>query len=99
VTDVVKRNMEHWMRNPNFEIIRKGHLDLAIIARISSKRMQNQDVDNLAKVVLDALKEKKGDPRFLFHDDSQIVKLLVWKIERQEQPGVLFANLKLMGPR
>lgn len=49
--------------------------------------------------MLDALKEKKGDPRFLFHDDSQIVRLLVWKIERQEQPGVLFANLKLMGPR
>ena len=34
-----------------------------------------------------ALKEKAGDPCFLFRDDSQIARLLVWKIEREEQPG------------
>lgn len=87
LTDVIRINLENWMRNPVFGTIRDQPLDLAIVARISPKRMHNQDIDNLAKIVLDALKKKSGDPLFLFHDDSQIVRLLVWKIERQEQPG------------
>ena len=39
-----------------------------------------------AKVICDALKKRKGDNRFLFDDDSQIVRLLVWKILRKEDP-------------
>jgi Holliday junction resolvase RusA-like endonuclease len=87
VTDVIRNNLESWMKNPYFETIRDQPLDLAIVARIIPKRMRSQDIDNLAKVVLDALKKKEGDPRFLFHDDSQIVRLIVWKIKRQEQEG------------
>lgn len=87
VVEVIKTNLGNWMQNPGFKDIRRKLLDLAIVARISSTRMKSQDIDNLAKIVLDALKETDGDPRFLFRDDSQIVRMLVWKIERREQPG------------
>lgn len=87
VMDVIKTNLGNWMQNPSFKDIRGKLLDLAIVARISARRMKSQDIDNLAKIVLDALKEKEGDPCFLFRDDSQIARLLVWKIEREEQPG------------
>ena len=33
------------------------------------------------------VKEAKGDSRFLSHDDSQIVRLLVYKIQREERTG------------
>lgn len=87
VIDVIKTNLGNWMQNPSFKDIRGKLLDLAIVARISARRMKSQDIDNLAKIVLDALKEKEGDPCFLFRDDAQIARLLVWKIEREEQPG------------
>lgn len=87
VMDVIKTNLGNWMQNPSFKDIRGELLDLVIVARVSARRMKSQDIDNLAKIVLDALKEKAGDPCFLFRDDSQIARLLVWKIEREEQPG------------
>ena len=86
IIKTIKRNIESWMRNPNFNNIRDKPLDLAIVARISAERMKSQDVDNIAKVILDALKEKEDDSRFLFHNDSQIARLLVWKIPRKEYP-------------
>lgn len=87
ITDKIKTNLASWMQNPNFKDIRSEFLDLAIVARITPRRMRGQDVDNIAEVVLDALKEKEGDSRFLFHDDFQIARLLIWKIQREEQPG------------
>jgi len=72
------------MKNPTFDAIRSSSLDLAIVARVSPNRMKNQDIDNIAKVVIDALNKSEGDPRFLFYDDNQIVRLLVWKIQEQE---------------
>lgn len=80
----IRRNIGSWMNNPGFESVRSLSLDLAIIARISQNRMKNQDVDNIAKVVMDALKKSEGDPRFLFYDDCQIIRLLVWKLEEVE---------------
>lgn len=76
------------MMNKNFDRFRHESLDLAIVAKVDKQRMKRQDVDNIAKVVLDALrKNKEVDSKedvFLFYDDSQIARLLVWKIPREE---------------
>jgi len=86
ITDVVKTNLWSWMQNPNFKDIRGEALDLAIVASVNPSRMKTQDIDNIAKVVLDALKKRAGDSSFLFYDDYQIVRLLIWKIQSEKRP-------------
>jgi Holliday junction resolvase RusA-like endonuclease len=86
ITDKVKTNLWSWMQNPNFKDIRGESLDLAIVASVNPSRMKTQDIDNIAKVVLDALKKRAGDSSFLFHDDYQIVRLLIWKIQSEKRP-------------
>lgn len=84
--DTIKNNLSIWMANSDFEQIRGQQLDLAIVIKLSPYRLKRQDVDNIAKVICDALKQRKGDERFLFDDDSQIIRMLAWKIERKEDP-------------
>jgi len=83
----IRRNIESWMKNPDFESVRSLPLDLAIVARVSPSRMKKQDIDNIAKVVIDALKKAEEDPRFLFYDDSQVIRLLVWKLLETKYAG------------
>ena len=87
VVERIRKDLARWLRNPRFDDMRNGLLDIAIVARVSANRMQSQDVDNIAKVVLDALKEEKGDLRFLFHNDNQVVRLLIYKKRSKEQSG------------
>ena len=84
VIATIRINLENWMKNRHFESIREAELDLAIVACVSTGRMRNQDIDNISKVVLDALKKSEGDDRFLFYDDHQVIRLLVWKIQQEE---------------
>ena len=86
ITDIVKTNLWSWMQNPNFKDIRGEALDLAIVASVNPSRMKTQDIDNIAKVVLDALKKRAEDSSFLFYDDYQIVRLLIWKIQSEKRP-------------
>ena len=86
ITDTVKTNLRSWMQNPNFKDIRGESLDLAIVASVNPSRMKTQDIDNVAKVALDALKKREGDSSFLFHDDYQIVRLLIWKVQSEKRP-------------
>ena len=87
VISKIRCNLKSWMTNPYFEDVRKSNLDIAIIACVSPNRMKNQDIDNISKVVLDALKKSEGDDRFLFYDDCQVIRLLVWKIQQEELAG------------
>jgi len=87
VIEQIRCNLGSWMNNPYFETVRTSLLDLAIVARVNPGRMKNQDIDNIAKVVIDALKKSDGDSRFLFYDDRQVVRLLVWKLQEQEYAG------------
>jgi len=84
----IKKDLSSWMEKEDFNRFRSERLDLAIVARVTKQRMKQQDVDNIAKVVLDALKRNKevGSKQdvFLFYDDSQVVRLLVYKIPREE---------------
>jgi Holliday junction resolvase RusA-like endonuclease len=84
VISTIRLNLESWMRNHYFEKIREDELDLAIIACVNPGRMKNQDIDNISKVVLDALKKSEDDDRFLFYDDCQVTRLLIWKIQQEE---------------
>ena len=84
--ETIKTSLSNWMANNNFEPIRDQLLDLAIIIKVSPYRYKNQDIDNIAKVVCDALKQQDKDDRFLYYDDSQVVRLLIWKIQRVEDP-------------
>jgi len=84
--DTIKNNLSIWMANSDFEQIRGNQLDLAIVVKLSPYRLKTQDVDNIAKVICDGLKRRKGDERFLFDNDCQIIRILVWKIQRREDP-------------
>lgn len=84
--NTIKTNLSNWMANNNFEPIRGQQLDLAIVIKLNPSRFKNQDADNMAKVICDALKKRRGDDRFLFNDDSQIIRMLIWKIKRVEDP-------------
>ena len=84
--DTIKTDLFNWMVNDNFQPVREQQLDLAIIIKLNPYRFKKQDADNIAKVICDALKVQGNDNRFLINDDSQIVRLLIWKIKRKEDP-------------
>lgn len=67
----------------NIESLKNEKLDLAIVYYTDKTRFKTQDVDNVAKIVLDALKKSKKFSGF-FKDDSQIVRLLVYKKLKRE---------------
>lgn len=96
-------NIENWMKARAFDKIKDKYIDLAIVAYVSKKRMKTQDVDNIAKLVIDSLnqdslmrfknslirrygkceKANLGEV-YLLKNDSQIRRLLVYKIEKTE---------------
>ncbi len=84
VKEKIRADLARWLKNPHFDAMRGGLLDIAVVARVSDRNMRIQDVDNIAKVVLDALKEEKGDSRFLFHDDNQVIRLLIYKLRSEK---------------
>jgi len=69
--------------------LKKEPLDIALIFHVNKQRFKHQDLDNVAKIVLDALQKPK-DPQdkraYFFENDNQIVRLLLQKMEREEDP-------------
>ena len=59
--NTIKTNLSNWMANNNFEPIRGQQLDLAVVIKLSPYRFKKQDADNIAKVICDALKKRRGD--------------------------------------
>ncbi len=57
----LKRDIECWMMNHNFDSLSNLDIDLSIVVKVTSFRMQRQDVDNIAKFVLDSLRKKTQD--------------------------------------
>ena len=77
----IRSNQGSWMEKfPHFHDINKK-IDLAIVVYRRVGYLKRQDLDNIAKVVLDALKG------CLFNDDSQIVRLLLVKKEAELLAG------------
>lgn len=85
----IVENTSSWMNNPNFENLKNKPLDVAIVIYVTKSRMKRQDIDNVAKIVLDALKKSKKniEKPYLFEDDVQIIRLLIYKQERHELNG------------
>jgi Holliday junction resolvase RusA-like endonuclease len=68
------------------EELHKELLDVSIVVHIRKGRHRRQDLDNLAKIILDALQKPKtedGCP-YLYENDNQIIRLLLVKKERTE---------------
>ena len=87
IKEKIRIDLANWLKNPHFDTMRHGLLDIAAVATVNDRNMLIQDVDNIAKVVLDGLKEEKGDSRFLFHDDNQVTRLLIYKLRSKKVPG------------
>ena len=79
VVKQIRDELAYWMKNNNLDPIRDKELDLAIVVSRESRHIGIQDVDNIAKWVIDALKKNKEDTHYLFNDDKQIFRLLVYK--------------------
>ena len=86
IENKLRINLDHWLKNKNFDNLRKLKFDLAIIIYVNQIRFNKQDLDNIAKVVLDSLKKSRNEPKapFLFEDDSQIIRLLLYKIRKSD---------------
>lgn len=84
----IRENTDRLKVHPLIDKLRREQLDVAIIVQIQNQSFLRQDVDNIAKVVLDALKKSKKEDNFshLFEDDRQIVRLLIYKMRRIENP-------------
>jgi len=82
----IRKDLQHWMENKAFDNMRDELLDIAIVFYLNESRMNRQDVDNLAKVVLDGLQKDKTNPDlpYLFTDDSQVIRLLLYKIRKTD---------------
>lgn len=89
-TDKRRKMIEEIRKNlaitPKKEELVNELLDLAIVVHTHPLRYKNQDLDNIAKIVLDALKKQKegNSEHYFFNDDRQIVRLLIQKIQRIE---------------
>lgn len=81
---VLKLSME--LENGRRKIYKLPKLDLALHMEVDYSKLNNQDVDNVQKTVLDALKRDNKDSswNFLYEDDAQIVRILCWKTKKEE---------------
>lgn len=79
----IRLSLQGWMENKEFDMFRNQKIDLAIVVYTNKNNLERQDVDNIAKVVLDALcMNRNHEGSFLFNNDNQIVRLLVYKMEK-----------------
>lgn len=84
--ETIRKIREGIITPQNKEFMVGKLLDVAIVVHVNKQRYDSQDVDNVAKVVLDALKKNKNfpDESYLFGDDSHVIRLLVQKVKRTE---------------
>lgn len=75
----LRENLGNWLINKNFELTKNELLDVSILLYVDRKKYKTQDVDNAAKIILDAIKKTN-----ICEDDRQIIRLLVYKIPRIE---------------
>lgn len=83
----IRRNIVLDRNHPKISRIKNELIDVAIVIYVTPIRFKRQDLDNVAKVVLDALTSlNKEDKDYLIKDDNQIVRLLLYKKQRIEHP-------------
>lgn len=79
-------NLALEIENDMWNIYKLPKIDLALYLEVDTCRLNYQDVDNIQKTVLDALKRDKKDSLWncLYEDDAQIFRVLCWKTEKQD---------------
>ncbi len=84
--EMIKQLRKDFSASKFSDNLKKGLLDISIVVQIRKGRYRRQDLDNLAKIILDALEKPKEDDSFdyLYEDDNQIVRLIIYKLERVE---------------
>ncbi|MDP2940115.1 MAG: RusA family crossover junction endodeoxyribonuclease [Candidatus Omnitrophota bacterium] len=88
-TRIGKKETSEWIakslefeKKDVWENIKNEKLDIGILVHLNKKRYKTQDVDNIAKVILDSIKKNNSEIG-LITDDSQIIRLLIHKKLRE----------------
>lgn len=85
------RNEVNHFGDKYYDKFRTADLDFAIFLEVTPMRYLTQDLDNVQKVVFDALKEDTNDPswknKHLYKDDKKISRVIAWKVKREEDAG------------
>jgi len=93
--DLIRKNMTCSSGNPMIPFQENELLDMAIVVHVNSQRFKTQDLDNVAKVVLDAIKFKDGKELYFIGDDNQIVRLLLIKERKNDLPDSETSQLSI----
>lgn len=93
----IRTNLGEYFKNEKFEKLKETSLDLAIFLEVNPHRFKTQDLDNIQKIVLDALEKDDTDPswNYLYKIDSQVQRILVWKIEKEKDPDHNTASMTI----
>ncbi len=91
----IRQFVEENYKNKKFDSYKKADLDFAIYLETSDRDYSGQDLDNVQKIVLDALQkdsQKDKDPswEYLLENDAQICRILVWKSKKVIYTNKLF---------
>ena len=84
--------VDRWKGTPKIQELLDEPVDLSIALYVSKKNIASQDLDNISKVVLDALsktnigKEKDTGP-YILNNDSQVMRLLLSKTITEASDG------------
>ncbi len=93
----LRGNLADWLSNSNFKKYQKEKIDLAIVVFASPSRYLRQDCDNIAKVILDAISNnpRNKKPFYLIDNDNQVIRLLVYKLQRETVQDALTDGMVL----
>lgn len=92
----IRRNNTIERNHPKLSEIRKSLVDIAIVVYVTKNRFKKQDLDNVAKVVLDSITKKdENDEDYFIENDNQVVRLLLYKKERMEDEEANTSQLSL----
>ncbi len=93
----IREQFGRFFESKKFEELKKDPLDLAIYLEVNAQRLSKQDLDNVLKVVLDALQKDGHNPswNYLYENDSQVYRLHVEKSEKVEIPGYNTASMMI----
>ena len=81
----IRTDFGEYFKNEKFVKLKEAPLDIAIFLEVNLHRYKTQDLDNIQKIVLDALEKDDAEPswNYLYKNDSQVCRILVWKIEKK----------------
>lgn len=73
-----------------FDKVKNKPVDICLHLSLNKARFKKQDLDNIQKIVFDAIKKDKRFPHrnYIVDDDCQIIRCIVYKTQRIEDKNV-----------